>query len=401
MRIALFYTDIESFNFFMDQLDREFRLRGHETFIFDLLHPYDETPHSYAHFIEFASSRIDLAVCFDGMCVREEVLIETWDAWDTLVVDILMDPPLRFHPTLERHSKNYLLFCCDQDHIEYVKTYFAQEVPYVAFMPHVGAAPKQDVPMIPYEDRKYDILFTATYYRPEDRLSKLLHMCGENTGMKQLYQMMYQNMIDNSALTIEQALLQAMQQGGWTVPRETLKTIFAWSENVDWAIRMYQRGQVVSVLAEAGFELYLLGRGWENHSASKYPNVHRIDDRVPYAQTLPYMANAKINLNVMPWFKSGTHDRIFNTLLQHSLPLTDRSSWIEENFRDGWDIALYDLQHLDRLPAIAESLLYDADKAEAIIRNGYEKVLKNLTWSNCADQILEAYAALTYPTPAP
>lgn len=399
MRIAMFYTDIESFNFFVDQLDREFRLRGHETFIFDLLHPYDETPHSYAHFIEFASSRIDLAVCFDGMCVREEVLIETWDAWETVVVDILMDPPFRFHPTLERHSKNYRLFCCDRDHVEYVKRYFPREVPNVAFMPHAGAAPAKDALVSPYEERKFDILFTATYYRPQDRLGDLLRMCEGNTSMKQLYQMAYQNMIGNTALAAEQAILLAMQQGGWAVQEETLKVIFAWAENLDWAIRMYQREQVVTILAEAGFELYLLGRGWEKHSASGYPNVHRIDDRVPYAQTLSYMADAKINLNVMPWFKSGTHDRIFNTLLQHSLPLTDRSSWIDENFTDGQDIAMYDLKHLDRLPAIAESLLHDPDRAEAIIQNGYEKALKNYTWSNCADRILEAVS--TPPTPAP
>ena len=39
MRIALFYTDIESFNFFVDQLDHEFRNRGNETCIFDMTDP--------------------------------------------------------------------------------------------------------------------------------------------------------------------------------------------------------------------------------------------------------------------------------------------------------------------------------------------------------------------------
>ena len=56
MRIALFYTDIESFNFFVDQLDHEFRNRGNETFIFDMTDPTEESPHSYAHFVEFASA---------------------------------------------------------------------------------------------------------------------------------------------------------------------------------------------------------------------------------------------------------------------------------------------------------------------------------------------------------
>ena len=394
MRIALFYTDIESFNFFVDH---EFRNRGNETFIFDMTDPTEESPHSYAHFVEFASAKIDLAVCFDGMCVRQDVLIETWDAWETVVVDILMDPPLRFHPTLLRHSKHYRLFCCDRDHVDYVQRYFPLEVPYVDFMPHVGVVPPQDSPVIPYAKRKYDILFSGTYYRPQDRLTQLHQSLEARPDIWELYQLMYQNLLTDSDLNLEQALLLTLKQKNLSVSADTLRILFSYSENVDWAIRMYQRERVITVLAEAGLELYLLGRGWENLSCTRYPNVHRINDRIPYGQTLAHMANAKINLNVFPWFKSGTHDRVFNTLLQHSLPLTDRSTWAEEYFTDGEDIAFYDLKHLERLPEIAQDLLDHPAKAEAMIEKGYEKVRRELTWKNCADWILDTVSEQRLP----
>ena len=102
------------------------------------------------------------------------------------------------------------------------------------------------------------------------------------------------------------------------------------------------------------------------------------------------MAEAKINLNVFPWFKAGTHDRIFNTLLQRSLPLTDSSRWVNNYFTNGKDIVLFDLKHLEQLPEIANRMLKDSEHAEHIIQNGYEKVRQNLTWSNCADWILLA-----------
>lgn len=388
MRIALFYTDTESFNFFTDQLAHELKIRGHEIFIWNMLNPPAEDPHSIANFMTFASTRIDAAICFDGMCVRHEPIIEIWDMWNTVVIDILMDPPFRFHSFLNSHSKNYRLFCCDYDHVEYVKKHFSDRVPYVAFMPHVGAVPKPETPFVPYADRKYDILFSATYYSPESKLAQMDQAFSENAALQNFYHLMFQNLVEDSSLTTEQALFLTMQQNGLSVPDDTLKTLFLCSEYVDWAIRMYQRGQVVSVLAESGLDLYLLGRGWENHSSSKYPNVHRIDDRVPYAQTLTAMADAKINLNVFPWFKAGTHDRIFNTLLQHSLPLTDSSRWVDLNFKDGQDIVLYDLKHLEQLPGIAERMLKNPSQAETIIQNGYEKVRRNFTWSNCAEWIL-------------
>lgn len=389
MRITMFYTDIESFNFFTDQLNHEFQSLGHETFILDLTDPPESSPHSYTNFLTFASVKIDMAVCFDGMCVRQPVLLETWDSFDTVVIDILMDPPLRFHPTLMTHSKNYHLFCCDRDHVEYVKKYFSNEVPYVDFMPHVGVMPAPDIPVVPYAERKYDILFSGTYYRPQDKLAELNRVLTDRPDIQALYQLMYQNLITDSSLNLEQALLLSLNQMKLTVTEDTLKILFSYSENVDWAIRMYQRERVITALAEAGLEIHLLGRGWENHSCAGYPNVHRIDDRVPYAQTLSYMANAKINLNIFPWFKAGTHDRIFNTLLQRSLPLTDHSSWADEYFTDGQDIAFYDLKHLSQLPALVTKLLRDPAKAEEMIQKGYEKVLQNLTWTNCAHWILD------------
>lgn len=59
-------------------------------------------------------------------------------------------------------------------------------------------------------------------------------------------------------------------------------------------------------------------------------------------------------------------------------------------FTDGDNIALYDLKHLEQLLEIAGEFLREADRAEAMIKRGYEKVIRNFTWSHCADWILNA-----------
>ncbi len=389
-RIALFYCSTESFNFFADQLDREFRARGHETFILDLRNPPPENPHSYAGFLRFASAGIDAAVCYDAMCIRDQILIDIWNRQQTMVVDIFMDPPLRFHLSLENTPARYHLFCCDWEHVEYVKQYFPKQVPKVDFMPHVGVVPEKNAKIIPYSDRKYDILFCGTYYRPEDQMEEIVKVYPENSGMWHLYQKSFENLKKDSSLSVVQGILFTINQWNLNLSEEALKSALNISNYVDWAIRMYQRGRVVTALAKSGLDLYLLGRGWENHLSSKLPNVHRIDDRIPYRDTLTYMADAKINLNVMPGFKQGTHDRVFNTLLRHSIPLTDSSAWIDNNYIDGVDIALYNLDQLERLPDISRQLLSDSKLAERIIKNGYEKTVNNFTWNHCANWILEA-----------
>ncbi len=390
LRIVLFYCPTESFNFFADQLEKELRIKGHDTFTLDLRNPPAENPHSYASFARFAATGIDAAVCNDAMCIRDQVLIDIWNEQKAVVVDIFMDPPLRFHPSLENTPNRYHLFCCDREHVEYVKQYFKNEIHKVDFMPHVGVIPEMGTEMIPYEDRAYDILFCGTYYRPESQIAEISRLCPENSTLWKLYQETFKRLKNDSCLSVVQGLLLTINQMGLNLSEKNLKSTLNISNYVDWAIRMYQRGRVVSTLAESGLDLYLLGRGWENHPCAGLPNIHRIDDRIPYGDTLSYMANAKINLNVMPGFKHGTHDRIFNTLLQHSVPLTDSSTWIDDNYTDGVDIALYDLDHLEKLPGIAKKLLEDTGLAGRIIENGRKRTMENFTWSHCADWILEA-----------
>ncbi len=397
MRIVLFYSETESFNFFTDQLVNEFQSRGNETCILDLREQQEDS-RSYREFVQFVSKKVDAVICFDGLGTREDTLIKLWDAHGAVVADILMDHPLRFHPTLEKHPRRYLLFCCDRDHVTYVREYFGNKVPYVLFMPHVGVAPRGDVQIVPYKDRKYEILFSATYYQPESMLSQVEKQMqlnfSDGTSIGEFYRLVYQNLKEHSGFATEQAVLYTINQLGWQLSMDAVKTLLNGSVYADWAIRQYQRGQVVKILAESGVPLYLLGRGWENHPSIHCKNVHRLDDRIAYAKTLPVMADAKINLNVMPWFKNGSHDRIVNTLLQHSVPLTDTSRWLEDNFVDGQDIALYDLDHLEELPAIAERLLTDQELAEEIIRRGYEKVSANLTWGHCAEWVLDGIQAI-------
>lgn len=398
VKIVLFYSEIESFNFFTDQLVEEFRNSGNETCILDLRELKPEDFPSYKELLQFVPQKVDAVICFDGLGTREDILIELWDAHKAVVVDILMDHPLRFHSTLEKHPRRYLLFCCDGDHVPYVREYFGDKVPYVLFMPHAGAAPRENVQIVPYEERKYEILFSATYYQPEAMLARrekqMQLLFSGGTSLDKFYGLMYQNLKENSRLTTEQAVLYTLCQLGWELPIDAVRTLMNGSVYVDWAIRQYQREQVVKILAESGLPLYLLGKGWENHPSINCKNVHWLDGGIAYARTLPMMADAKINLNVMPWFKNGSHDRIANALLQHSVPLTDTSRWLEANFADGWDIALYDLDHLEELPAIAERLLKDQALAEGIIQRGREKVLLNLTWGHCAEWLLDGIRAV-------
>lgn len=389
MRIVLFYSSVVSFNYFTDHIAQELKRRNHEVFILDIRNPSDEDLHSYLHFEQFIAQKVDMVICFDGFGLKDDLFIQLWNEKKVTTVNILMDHPLRFHPTMTKHPDRYIQFCCDRNHVEYVRKYFSDEVLHVEFLPHAGTY-VLDSPARPFSERKFDVLFSGSYFRPERKLLEIERDFPEGTVMNQFYKMMAEHLLTHSTVTVEQAVVDMINQTGMQVSGQQLKTIFRCAEPIDGMIRMFQRERVIKAVAESGVDLWLIGNGWEEHPSIGCSNVHRLEDLIPYEQTLHYMADAKINLNVMPWFKAGTHDRIFNILLQHSLPLTDTSSWIEENYTDGEELVIYDLEHLEKLPVIMNTLLENPTRSEEIIQKGYEKTRRNFTWVNCVNQILEA-----------
>jgi hypothetical protein len=388
MRIALFYSGVESFNYFTDMLAQELGKRGHECFVLDLSHMQQAGEHSLQAFNGFASGGVDLAVAFDGLGIKDELFIQLWDSMQTRCVNILMDHPLRFHPTMQKHPKKYIQYCCDRNHVEYVRRYFGDKVGEVAFLPHAGTYDGTGVRLDGYGACPYDVLFSGTYYEPSGYLDQIDRQFEANDTLKCLYHGLAEYMLANSGVTTEQAVLEVVEAMGLEPSQGQLLTMMACAEPIDWMARMHYRKQVVHAIAQAGIDIWLLGRGWENHPDVQLPNYHIINDRVPFAETLPIMGQARINLNVMPWFKDGTHDRIFNILLQGSLPLTDGSIWLRENFTDGRDIAYYDLGDIDAVPGIIRHYLDNPDMAQEIIANGFGKVKDNFTWGNVADTIL-------------
>lgn len=387
MRFCLFYSGVESFNYFTDRIEEELAKRGHDCFILDLNNMSAPGPHSFQEFTRFLSVKADAAIAFDGLGIKEDIFIELWDSMNTLAVNILMDHPLRFHPTMQKHPKNYIQFCCDRNHVEYVRKYFSKEVPFVEFMPHAGTY-MGEPDLVGYKDRPYDVLFSGTFYEPGSYLKQIDKEFEGNEFLREFYHNLSVYMIENHSVITEQAVLDLAAEMNLELKPEQLKTVFACSEPIDWMARMYYRKKVIQIIADAGINIWLLGRGWENHPCAEYSNVHIISDRVPFKETLPIMNQAKINLNVMPWFKDGTHDRIFNIFLQGSLALTDGSSWLLENFENKKDIVYYRLDNLDEIPEIINYYLAHTDEAAEVIRNGFEIVRTRYTWENIVEQIL-------------
>ena len=154
---------------------------------------------------------------------------------------------------------------------------------------------------------------------------------------------------------------------------------------VDLWIRTYFREKTVRILAEGGIRVHLFGKDWEQVSCRHPENLVSVGRMVDSAECVRAMAQAKLALNTMPWFKDGAHDRIFTAMLQGAAALTDDSAYLREQFRQMETIAYYDLQKLEELPQQVSALLDDPQRLFETACRGRAAAQRAHTWKSRAE----------------
>ncbi len=232
MRFVLFYSDVESFNYFTDRIVEELNKKNHECFVLDLRDMSRSGEHSFERFNSFLEKKADAAIAFDGLGIKDRIFVELWDSMNTLAINILMDHPLRFHPTMLRHPRRYIQFCCDRNHVEYVKKYFGESVADVRFMPHAGTY-MGEPDLENYEKRPYDVLFSGTFYEPHIYLEQIDEMFSDNELIKMFYHNLADYMTDRNEVSTEQAVVDVMDLMRLIMSEKQVIQLFRFAEPVD------------------------------------------------------------------------------------------------------------------------------------------------------------------------
>lgn len=170
------------------------------------------------------------------------------------------------------------------------------------------------------------------------------------------------------------------------VPEEELKKAMAALTFIDLYVRYSFRGRAVQELVDAGIKVHVFGDGWELLEC-RHPENLIIMNSLNSEGCLKKLCQTKISLNVMPWFKNGAHDRIFNSMLNGAVCLTDSSIYLDEILHDREDCRLYSLTEMERLPEIAEELLSDQEHMQTIADGGCELAQAGHTWAHRAETL--------------
>lgn len=408
-KVILIKNAVETLGYFSEQIALELEHLGYDIYFID----YDELYESLNGLSRFAVKGRTALLTFNYIGIGDEEIFRDesgcfiWEKYEMKYLNILVDHPLYYHTKLMSALPRMTIFCVDKEHVGYIRRFYPGLK--VKFLPlagnvrldgegyRAGEHRKSDVMMteydkipnyerelIPYEKRKYDLIFTANYVPIEQLESRFL-------GMDEEYAVFYRGILDdlitNPIQSVDVVMERHIREELGEILDGDIRAAMSGMLFIDLCVRTYFRGEIIRELAEADIKVHVFGADWDRLACKKPQNIIKNSGQVSSAACVDAVRDAKISLNIMPWFKDGAHDRIFTAMLQQTVALTDDSRYLRREFMDGENIVFFSLEGRKYLPDIIRMLLRDEENAMRIAKNGYEKAVCRHTWNFRADTL--------------
>lgn len=378
-KIIMFVGGIETSEYFTLQLSKTFQEMGHEVFLYQLQEEDRDFP-SLCNFIEDGNTAV-ITFNFHGLNFERPFYNNNrffWEIEDIPCYNIVLDHPFYYHKFLEAVPPQYVNISIDREHELYMKRYFPS-IRRGPFLPLAGT----EIFHKPYMERSKDIVFTGNYTPPGKFDKYITRIDDEYTDF---YRSIIKDLITHPDLGMDEVFEIHLIREMDNPSDEDLKLCMENMIFIDLYVRFHFRGLVVKTLVDSGFKVHVYGAGWELLECTHPENLIIYGPKNSLG-CLEAIADGKISLNVMPWFKDGAHDRIFNSMLNGALCLSDDSTWLRKNLKDRTEIVYYSLSEIEKLPDIVEGLLKNPEYTGEIIQNGYRKAKALHTWE-CRAKLL-------------
>lgn len=383
-KLVLFTKGIETLWYFSEQIGKTFERLGYDVFYFDQCAQYD----SLSRLLWFAEPKVTAAISFnfDG-CSGEDYLIDSqginfFEAREIPMINIVVDHPFYYHKFLPYLPKDYTQISIDRDHEAYLKR-FLPEIKRGPFLPLAGTSlwTKETLPT--WDERPNDIVFTGNYTPPSD-FNHVIDRVNEEYG--QFYREIIQDFIEHPHLGMHQGIIRHLLEEVEDIDERGLRDAMPNMIMIDLYVRHYFRGEVVKTLVDAGLKVHCFGAGWDRLECRHPENIVN-GNVLESLGCLQQISKAKVSLNVMPWFKDGAHDRVFNSMLNGAVCVTDWSKYMTEILEDEKDVMFYELDDLSALPDKIRALLANRSRWEELQQNAYHTASEAHTWAHRAQCI--------------
>lgn len=368
----------ESNRFFVSEMERQLQDYGYEVEVCEIDLEDNEIESTLMGYI---GKNFDAIIDFNSALPR--LVLEDGsrylDQINAPFFNYIVDHPLYHHPVIKLDLNCSNVICIDRKHEEYIKKYYSN-IHKVIFMP-LGAMKALNV--TPYEQRKIEVLFSGSYQSSSEMMDQMKAMNANETIF-----LLIKELQKNTNQTQEEALKKILEQRGETISGKAFADCLNTHYLAERYVRACFREKLIQTLLDHHINITVYGTGWEDFKCSNKEHLI-IKNSVSFPVSLEIIADSKIVLNIMPWFKDGIHDRVLSAMVNGAVCVTDSSTYMKDNFKDEEEIVYYSLDELDKLPKKIEELLNNPMQAKRISECGYKVVKEKHMWKNRIEENID------------
>ena len=409
-RIVMMEGGVETLSYFSHQMAGEFQKLGYAVFFYDL----KQEESSAGKLRKFIRPRETVLVTFNFQGLEKEAGVYRegigylWDTYHIPCYNIAADHPYFYDDRLKDLPEKYRHISIDRRQKAYFEEFYPEYVSR-GFLPLAGTGLRQGEDeaktgkagaqgtAVETEEAGaqgdaeqaapcYDVILTGNY-------TKLSFFEPYINWINEEYAAFYRGIIDDllehPACTVEEVALAHCEREMGKESNDQLRIALHKMIFIDLYVRNYWRGKAVRTLVNAGIPVHVVGKGWEELEDVRHPECLKLHPQTDSVTCLEMLADAKVSLNVMPWFKDGAHDRVFNSILNGAVCVTDPSCYLEEELHEGEGVCYVALQDMDALLEKVKDLLQNDSGRNEIVRRGRAIVEQKHTWAERAKTLAE------------
>lgn len=392
MKFVLFREGMtESLAFFSAKIARELERRGQEVLLFDINDKTTQLP----GLKQYLSGRDAILLTFNfGGIQREAIFYDEayrllWDLFEVRCVNVIVDHPLYYYRELLAPPEHYLQLCIDEGHAKYMRRYYPQiMLGETKPLPGSLGRGQEQSACRPIRERTVLVAFTGNYTPPE-RFTPYMERNGKE--YEDFYHEILEELKRHPFREIDEVCVEQMNREMGELAPEQVTLAMSSLLFLDMAVRFWFRGEVVKGLLEQGIPVRIYGGGWEHLKTTGTDFLQCAGIRTSQ-ECCDLFMDTRLSLNVMPWFKRGSHDRIYNSMRNGAVCVTDTSRFLTQELTDGENVVFYELTELELLPDRIKTLLRNEERLQKIADAGRSFADREHNWSGYTDYLLQEIA---------
>lgn len=297
---------------------------------------------------------------------------------------MLVDPPV-YYREMTRSPYAYIS-CVDELDVAWLRQ---RDVEKSFFLPH---AIERELHHPPEAERPYDVVLIGSCYDP-DAAHKSAR-AALSPELFHIYEISVERTLQEADKPFAFVVDEELSQRGISLDDEERRQLCFY---VDTFIRGKERLALVQAIRDV--DIHIFGdRGWLiDYGVRDWPELLRDQSNVifhpplTYSDSLDILKKAKLSLNSMPFFKKGTHERIFASLAAGSIPISTQNLWLQDHFKDGEELLTFNWDNLSTLNERICDLLAHPQKRCHLAAQGQAKTLASHTWDSRAAILEEVF----------